>query len=163
MYGLVNKLLQEFLVDEHGVELPEVDYDVFKPYDDSITTDLLDAAVASTSVSRDELLLGFGVYFIEAAFRFYPYLLRAHGQTLGDLLYNLNRLHDNARTIFVAYDPPSFVVESRGDLWYRIEYTSSRKGLEPFVEGLLVGCVRWFGEDFEVERNGSQFLLHKPQ
>ena len=163
MYGLVNKLLHEFLVDEHGVELPEVDYDVFKPYDDAITADMLDAAVSSTTVSRDEILLGFGVYFIEAAFRFYPYLLRAHGQTLGELLCTLNRLHENARTIFLAYDPPSFVVESRGGLGYHIEYTSSRKGLEPLVEGLLVGCVRWFGEDFEVERNGSQFLLHKPQ
>lgn len=159
MYGLVNKLLHEFLVDEHGVDLPEVDYDVFKPYDDAVTAGMLDAAVASTTVSRDEILLGFGVYFIEAAFRFYPYLLRAHGQTLIDLLFNLDRLHENAKTIFLAYDPPSFTVDRLSDRSYLVTYNSHREGLEPFVEGLLVGCITWFGEDFTVTRRGNKFFL----
>jgi hypothetical protein len=103
-------------------------------------------------------LKGFGVYFIEAAFRFYPYLLRAHGQTFGDLLYNLNRLHDNARTIFLAYDPPRFsVVSTPGG--YIVTYTSNRKGLEPLVEGLLTGCILWFGENLTVTRRQNMFFL----
>ena len=165
MYGLVNKLLHDFLVDEHCVDLPQVDYDVFKQYEDSITFDLLNEGVTQTHATSEELLIGFGVYFIEAAFKFYPYLLRDHGQTLGDLLLNLNRLHRNAKQIFSAYSPPHFSVTPIGDTGYRVVYTSEREGLEPMVLGLLMGCVLWFDEDYTVTRIGdsNEFSLHRPE
>ena len=62
----------------------------------------------------------------------------------------MNALHDRITGTFLNYVPPEFAVEEIEAPRYKIHYMSKRKGLTPFVDGLLKGLALRFGSELEI-------------
>ena len=63
-----------------------------------------------------------------------------------EFLSNLNNMHQVISAQLKELVPPSFLCEKNDDGSITIHYYSSREGLEPFVEGLLIGVCNYFEE-----------------
>jgi guanylate cyclase soluble subunit beta len=164
MYGMVNEALKVFLIDEFGSgvwedvrRLAGVDEEVFlsmKGYPDSVTYGLAGAAAEATGIELGELLRRFGrswVSFVRV--RGYEDLLQVSGETVFELLGNLDTLHSRLATSFPELHPPSFRLEAPSETTepHLLHYYSERPGLAPFVLGLVEGVGDLFGSEVCVE------------
>lgn len=154
MYGLINNSLKDMVLDRFGeekwqevLETADVPADSFlamRSYDDAITYSLAGAAADVLGASVDDCLEMFGEYWVlETATKSYGVLLDAAGSDMLEFLGNMNALHDRITSTFVSYVPPEFYVEKNNDS-VQIHYISSRKGLTPFVVGILKGLATRF-------------------
>jgi hypothetical protein len=71
--------------------------------------------------------------------------MQSGGKSLPEFLRNLPNFHTRIMMMFPDLKPPEFECEEVGTHELRLHYRSSRKGLAPFVGGLLQGL----GEMFE--------------
>ncbi len=167
MYGMVNKALEDMVVERFGEDAWErikaeagVDIDVFisnEGYPDEITYQLV--AAASTVLDRPatELLEAFGIHWvIRTAREGYGDLLDAHGHTLDEFLLNLPNFHARVSLIFPHLQPPRFVCTDVTDHSLRLHYYSHRPGLAPFVRGLLQGLGQMFGTLIRIEQEADR-------
>lgn len=161
MYGLINSSLQGMIRDKFGddqwdkvLAASGVPHDAFlsmRSYDDALTYQLVGAASDILGEPAATCLEMFGEYWVtEVANKSYGPLMDASGDTLVEFLGNLNTLHDRITSTFLSYVPPEFRVESEDDNCFRIHYVSKRKGLVPFVNGLLKGLALRFGNKIEI-------------
>ena len=108
MHGLVNRGLQNFLVDRHGVDVwaqialragaEPSGFEAMLIYEDALTDRVIDAAAWVLARSRDDVLEDFGIFLVahpatEAVRR----LLRFGGVDFVDFLHSLDDLPDRAR------------------------------------------------------------------
>lgn len=161
MYGLINKALREMIKERFGEAqwqavfeasgVPEDSFLTMRGYDDQITYQLAGATSEVLGAPLDACLEMFGEYWVlETASKTYPALMDASGGSLREFLGNLNALHDRITGTFLNYVPPEFRIEDLGADRHRIHYISQRKGLTPFVVGLLSGLARRFDEELEI-------------
>lgn len=161
MYGLIHNSLRDMLKTRLGDDewavimqtagLTEKDFLSLKSYDDSVVLSLLDVTHARTGRSIDELLYDFGWHFIKrTAFAHYGGVLNMHGESLWELLANLNHVHDRIASSFPGYHPPSFQLLPTAENTYELIYSSSRQGLTTFVRGLLDGLADYFSVAIEI-------------
>lgn len=155
MYGLVNKAVEEMVCLHHGEEAWEkikaaagVDVDVFmsnEAYPDDVTYRLVGAASEVLGVSVERILFGFGEHWVlHTARDAYGGLLQAAGKTLPEFLQNLPDFHSRVSMIFPDLRPPQFSCSDIGPDSLRLHYRSHRKGLAPFVIGLISGLGKMF-------------------
>lgn len=167
MYGMVNKALEDMVVEGFGEEGWErikteagVDVDVFisnQGYPDAITYQLV--AAASTVLNRPatELLEAFGVHWVvKTAREGYGDLMAANGRTLPEFLLNLPNFHARVSLIFPHLQPPRFVCTDVTDQSLRLHYYSHRAGLAPLVRGLLRGLSQMFDTLVRVEQEADR-------
>ncbi|MFN6144864.1 MAG: heme NO-binding domain-containing protein [Planctomycetota bacterium] len=160
MYGLVNLAVQELVTRTHGeaawlrikrragVDTPS--FLRMTQYPDEVTYALVGAASAELGAAADELLRGFGRFWIEFAMQEgYRELFLISGPDLRTFLGNLDNLHARLGMTFVGMDAPSFAVTDQGPDELLVHYYSSRAGLTPFVQGLLEGLGPVFGQRVE--------------
>ena len=151
MYGLINNSLKSMINEKFGEEkwqevlaasgVPEDSFLTMRSYDDAVTYSLAGAASDILGAPVDACLEMFGEYWVlEIATKSYGLLLDAAGEDMVEFLGNMNSLHDRITSTFLNYVPPEFQVEEIGD-GYNIHYKSKRKGLTPFVVGLLKGLA----------------------
>lgn len=88
---------------------------------------------------------------IDFAPQSYDSLLLSAGDDLLTFLENLDLLHDRISTTFVGFVPPSFGVQRLENGKAILNYTSARKGLVPFVQGLLKGMQKRFDVELIIE------------
>lgn len=156
MYGLVNKAIEGLVRDNHGDaawrrirEKAGVTVEAFvsnEPYPDDITYRLVQAASEELATPAGDILVAFGRYWVlNTAVKSYGPLMRVGGRTLRDFLLYLPRLHVHVQMLFPDLRPPEFecvdVRENSLDLHYR---SPRPAGLEPFVEGLVLGLGQLF-------------------
>lgn len=162
MYGLIHTALKEMVLEHHGnptwqriEEISEVGSDsllTMRGYDDEITMALVQASSAVLEVSVEDALHAFGTYWItEFAPREYGALLKHTGRSSFELLTNLDDLHDRISTVYTDFSPPSFRVKNIDSDSAEIIYVSSRKGLTPFVLGILGNLGSLFNEIITIE------------
>jgi hypothetical protein len=122
------------------------------PYPDDVTYRLVAAASEELAMPADEILKGFGEYWVlHTAVEAYGPLLRVAGRTLHDFLLYLPRFHVHVQTVFPELRPPDFVCENIGEHSLDLHYYSPRPaGLEPFVEGLILGLGKLFETPVQV-------------
>ena len=160
MYGLINNSLKDMICEKFGEEkwqevlnasgVPEDSFLTMRSYDDEITYALAGAASDVLGAPVDACLEMFGKYWVlETAAKSYGTLLDAAGEDMVVFLGNLNALHDRITSTFLNYVPPEFFVEEK-DNGYEIHYMSKRKGLTPFVVGLLKGLGIRFGQTVNI-------------
>jgi len=147
MYGLVNKAVQNFVIEGHGEEtwnlikekagISEAAFVSMQTYPDNITYDIVGAASEHFSIDANDILEAFGGYWI---------LITLAGGNFPDFLRNLNNMHTHIAQSYDKLRPPSFLCEDIDESTFRLTYTSEREGLAMFVKGLLLGL----GEKFEV-------------
>lgn len=162
MYGMVNRALQELIVQEHGeaawqqiksqagVSLEE--FSSMASYDDKITYDLAIAASAVLEAPLDQLLDAFGRFWVQFAQRSsYAILLEQAGKDLHEILPMLNELHTRLALSFPELQPPSFEVLEDTPEQILLRYETFRPALAPFVVGLLHGLAEMVRTPIEVD------------
>lgn len=163
MYGLINNALEDMIVTHFGEDtwksihkasgVDEDAYLTMHSYDDESTYRLAGSASEVLKTPLDDCLVMFGHHWVSAiAAKNFATLMEATGSDTITFLHNLNGLHDRISTTFLDYVPPEFRIEDidvDGGR-YHVHYYSERKGLTPFVTGLLEGLARHFDDTLKI-------------
>lgn len=155
MYGMVNKAIQDLITTRHGEatwdEIKQragVEDEVFisnEGYPDSVTYDLVGAAVAVLGVPADQILRAFGEYWVlETAQVGYGALMKAGGKSLPEFLVNLPNFHTRVAMIYPHLVPPRFECTDLAAQSLHLHYHTHRPGLADFVIGLVQGLGKMF-------------------
>ncbi len=150
MYGIVNKAIEELVIQKFGQEKWEaikersgVDIDYFvsiEPYDDEITFLLANAVAEEMSLTIGEVFQAFGEWWVlHTAKQKYSGMMEAGGSNLMQFLKNLPQFHNRVMLIYPRLTPPEFSTSHIEDSSIWIHYRSKREGLQEFVFGLLSG------------------------
>lgn len=163
MYGLVNRAIEQMVRRDHGEATWQrirqeagVEVDGFvsnSPYPDEITYRLVGASSRVLGAPADAVLRAFGEFWVlNTALESYGPLMRAGGRTAKEFLLKLPQLHARVQMIFPELRPPEFECSDVTDESLTLHYRTSRPaGLEPFVEGLLLGIGRMFDTPLTVK------------
>lgn len=155
MYGIVNKSIEELVIENFGEEKWElikirsgIDVDYFisnEPYDDAITYSLAGAISDEMSIPVDQVLFLFGEWWIlKTTNEKYGSLMKAGGSNLKMFLANLPQFHNHIMLLYPKLTPPEFKVSDIEENSIHIHYFSKREGLKDFVHGLLSGLGKMF-------------------
>lgn len=160
MYGLVNQAIQEMVLEKFGEETWEKIRDkanaddVFigmDQYPDQVTIDLVGAACEVLGADAPTVLKTFGEYWIGFTGNTYGELFEMSGSTFIELVRNLNNLHTRVANMMPDLNPPSFTVTDEKEDSFVLHYHSSRPGLYPMIEGLMIGLGARFGNEVTVK------------
>lgn len=165
MYGLVNKAVEKFVIENHGEEvwlqiknhakIEEESFISMQPYPDKMTYDLVGAASEILNVDAEQILELFGQYWIKFSMKGYGELLKLAGNTFPEFLKNLDNMHSNIAQSYTKLQPPSFICHEITENKIELIYISNRPGLMPFVKGLLIGLGDYFKITLEISYQGS--------
>lgn len=161
MYGLVNRALEELIIEKYGEEKwaetrkkAKVEVEAFisnEPYPDDVTYNLVGAAHDVLGVRVSDLMYAFGVrWMTKTAQENYGALLRAAGGSLREFLLNLPQFHAHVQLSYPKLQPPEFKCSDVGEDLLRLHYFSHRPGLVDFVTGLLEGLGEVYGTSVSV-------------
>jgi predicted hydrocarbon binding protein len=121
-------------------------------YPDSLTFDLARCASSELGIPLDELLRELGKYWVPYTHaQGYAHLFEVAGPSLREFLLSLDELHARVGRSFLNLRPPSFRFEPGTANSLHMHYVSERKGLCPFVVGLLDGLSKHFDTQLRVE------------
>lgn len=155
MYGMIHRAVRQMVLDRAGQETwdqieaiagtGQSELISAEIYDDAVTLQLIGSAARCVEIDVGEFLVDFGRYWIAYAESgpFGP-ILNFTGDDIATFLRNLDRLHDGVQTVMPNARMPSFKVVSEEPDVLLVDYHSERTGLEPFVEGLLLGLLDRF-------------------
>jgi len=139
-----------------------VDVDVFmsnESYSDDVTYNLVGAASEVLKVPAEQILISFGEHWVlHTAAEGYGGLMKAAGKTLPDFMRNLPNFHSRVTMIFPKLQPPHFKCTDITDRSLRLHYFSHRKGLAPFVVGLMQGLGKHFKTPVTVRQTAAKEL-----
>lgn len=162
MYGIVNKAIEELVLENFGAEAWEkikkksgINTDFFlsnHSYDDKITFDLAKAISHETGLPIEQVMITFGEYWVLKTGREkYGSLMQAGGSNLRDFLLNLPDFHSRILLIYPNLTPPEFRVTITDKGSILLHYHSKREGLQEFVRGLLQGLCKMFDTPAAIE------------
>jgi hypothetical protein len=162
MYGLIHCALRNMVLDTRGEDFwqsilvsASIEPDVFlsmRSYKDSTTMALVAATAENMNRDVDDLLELFGHYWLTVfAPTDYGNLLDLAGNEPFEFLQNLNKLHERISASFVDFRPPVFDIFRISNDCSEFHYRSSRKGLTPFVTGILKGLPIIFNTNMTIE------------
>jgi len=162
MYGIVNRAIEDLVIDNFGEEKwetiltkSEIDVDFFisnEPYDDEITYKLAAAASEVLGISVGEVLFAFGEWWIlKTGKEKYGGLMSAGGRNLREFMLNLPAFHNRIMLIYPKLTPPEFQVSNIGENNIDVHYYSKREGLQEFVRGLLSGLGKMYDTPVDIE------------
>ncbi len=162
MYGIVNKAIEELVIENFGVEKWEaikeesgIDIDFFlsnEPYDDDVTFKLATAISHIMHISIEDVLTSFGEYWIlKTGKEKYGGLMQAGGDNLKDFLINLPLFHNRVILIYPKLTPPEFKITDITESSLHVHYFSKREGLQEFMRGLLQGLGKLYEVAVSIE------------
>jgi hypothetical protein len=161
MYGMVNQAVRGLVLKQFGEDAwrqihtqasaPEAFVSMNK-YDDDVTYRMVDAAVDVLGLHASDILKAFGRYWVsDIATAHYADMMSRVGVDFIDFMKNLDHMHSRIRTTFPDYVPPSFRITQIAEGRCLVDYYSARKGLLPFVEGLLLGVAEHFEVNIQID------------
>lgn len=156
MYGLVHNGIRDLIQSEYGDQawdrvlqastISESAFIAMQSYPDEITYKIVGAVLEVLDMSAEQLLEKFGRHWVlETGPKAYGDLLDMAGDSLPELLANLDDLHVHVANIMPKIQAPSFRCSNVTESSLKLDYYSSRQGLTPMV----VGLVRAIGERFQ--------------
>jgi hypothetical protein len=162
MYGIVNKAIQDLVIEQFGESEWEIvktksgiDVDFFlsnEPYDDDITYKLAAAVGEVLNISLGQVLNTFGEYWVlKTGKEKYGGLMSAGGSNLKEFLINLPLFHNRIMLMYPKLTPPEFKVSDISDNSIHVHYFSKREGLQEFVRGLLSGLGKLYNTSVVIE------------
>lgn len=161
MFGMIHQAARELTIDAFGEEtwedvrrdlgMDESEFVSTQPNADDRTFALVGAIAARAGLSNEATLRAFGKFWVGYSERStYASLMRMNGDTLPEFLENLDRMHTAIQMTMPDARMPSFFVREASDRGIEVVYQSERRGLEPFVVGLLEGLLVRFEQAGEV-------------
>lgn len=162
MYGIVNKAIEDLVVQNFGIDQWEavkvksgVDVDYFlsnEPYDDAITYKLAGAAAEVLGLSVGQVLHFFGEWWVlKTGKEKYGGLMQAGGSSLKAFLQNLPLFHNRIMLMYPKLTPPEFKVSDVTEHSIHVHYHSKREGLQEFVRGLLSGLAKMYETEASID------------
>jgi len=177
MYGIINKAIQDLVIQKFGEEKWEtiknnsgIGVDFFisnETYDDGITYKMVGAISEETNIPVNELLFAVGEWWIlKVSKEKYGALLESGGSSLHDFLVHLPVFHNRIMLIYPKINAPEFRVSDIEDNSIHVHYYSNREGLHDFVNGVLHALGTMYKTEVEVEllesrANGSDHETFK--
>lgn len=160
MYGMVNKAVKALVVEQFGdAKWAEIrdragapdDFVGLQAYDDAMTYGLVGAAVDVLGVPAEQILFGFGEYWVlRIATVTYADLMSATGSDMFSFLENVDAMHSRIKMTMPALNPPSFRVKRLDGQTIQVDYFSTREGLLPFVHGIIAGLSAHYAQPCSV-------------
>lgn len=162
MYGIVNKAIQDLVIENFGQQTWDavkarsgIAIDFFlsnEPYDDDITYQLAAAVAEETNLPLPEVMHAFGEWWVlRTGKEKYGGLMEAGGAGLKEFLVNLPVFHNRVMLIYPKLTPPEFRVSNITDNSIHLHYFSKRKGLQEFVGGLLSGIAKMYDTPAQIQ------------
>jgi hypothetical protein len=161
MYGIINVAIQDFAVENYGVEKWEIIKDQIgldvdfslsdNPYNDGIPVKVAEAASKEMGLVQDEVLNEIGESIIPTTSKKFGSFIASRGNTLRDYLINLPNFHNRIALIYPELTPPQFRVSHLGENTLHLHYLTKTKGIRWFIKGYLTGLVSMFNENATVE------------
>lgn len=160
MYGMVNKLLGEVLVNEYGSETwskiekksgTDAGYFIgMEQYPDDVTYNIVGAASEIIGISVEQLLEMFGKKWVEMTAKGEYGHYYAMADNLFDFLKNLDSMHRALGASLPDLRPPFFILSKLDDSSAQLQYMSNRAGLTSFVVGLINGLAGHYGQEITI-------------
>jgi hypothetical protein len=177
MNGMVNKAVQELITHEFGEsrwlqirQMAGVEDEIFvstEPYPDEITYRLVAAASEVLGLPSARILEQLGRWWVlQTAQQGYGHLMKAAGRTLADFLVNLPNFHTRIEMMYPGLRPPEFECTDILPGSLKLHYRSHRKGLAPFVTGMLQGLGEMFATAVQIsaeevdQGGGAHHVFH---
>lgn len=176
MYGMIHQALQD-MATEHMTETEWTTllrnaghtqplFIGMEYYSDDITMALIHLLADHLGLSMDEALQEFGRVWIDfAGASAYGRILRMAGDDLLSFLESLDRMHASIRSNMPLAEMPSFELIDADAQQMVLRYRSTRTGLAPLVQGILLATSARFGETvavtYEPETRGALFTIRR--
>ena len=162
MYGIINKAIQDLVINKFGeeewesiLESSDLDIDYFisnETYEDGITYKLIGTIAEKTNVPVSDLLYLFGEWWvIKVSKEKYGSLMESGGSSLREFLIHLPVFHNRIMLIYPKINAPEFRVSDVEDKSIHIHYFSERAGLKDFVHGILDGLGKMYNTPVKTE------------
>jgi hypothetical protein len=162
MYGIVNKAIQDLVIENFGeqkwidiLERSGIEEDFFissEPYDDDITFKLAVSVSEEMNMTVSDVLIAFGEWWvIRTTKEKYSGLMESGGTNLKEFLVNLPLFHNRVMLIYPKLTPPEFKVSDISENSINLHYFSKREGLQEFVRGLIKGLGIMFNTPTTIE------------
>lgn len=162
MYGIVNRAIEELIIEKFGVDKWEEvkqkagfnseGFMTLQPYPDQLTFKLVGAASEILNVPADTLLEAFGEYWIlYTAEKGYGEMLNLAGDSFPSFLKNLNMLHGRVTSLMPELAPPQFECRNEKENSIELIYRSHRNGMIPMLYGLVKGLAKRFEKEVEIK------------
>lgn len=163
MYGMINVYLKELISKEFNKEAWKIiakkngiENDIFiemQVYEDDLTYGIVQSAVETCDISAEDFLekagQGWVTYTSQGSYSSFYKMY----STMEGFLRDLNTIHEELGTVMEGMKPPRFVVRKTQKGFF-LDYDSHRKGLVPFVRGLLQGLARLYEEKITINEPG---------
>lgn len=125
-------------------------------YPDAETMKLVGLISDRLGCDMDATFHEFGRHWVEfARSSAYGRVLQMAGGELTAFIGNLDRMHATIKSSMPRAALPGFEVLSSDADAIRVRYSSERRGLAPFVQGILTAVAERFGEPVEVTYDDS--------
>lgn len=156
MHGMINRGLQSYICDVHGVDVWEetceqaslsfYNFESMLTYDDATTEDLLSSFGALTHRSRDEILEDFGTYMVsEDALSAVRRLLKFGGRNYVEFLQSLNFVYSRAKLAVPDLDIPVMELITHSPKHFTLYARFQKRGFGP----TLLGLLRALADDYD--------------
>lgn len=162
MYGIVNKVISDYIITNHGTEIWQavktdaaVAIDNFvlnEVYPDEVTFSLLQSTAKILNLSMRDLNLVLGKHWVLGADLVNAQLYMCSGAPdLKTFLQLLPVLHSRVMLIYPKAKAPEFKCTVITDNVVLVDYFSERTGFEDYLEGLLMGLAEYYDERVEIK------------
>jgi hypothetical protein len=176
MYGMIHQALRDMalqhigetewnaMLQDSGFRTPL--FIGMEYYPDETTMALTRMVATRLDMPMDQALEKFGHVWIDfAGASEYGRILEMAGDDLLGFLDSLDRMHASIRSNMPKAEMPSFELLSADAAEMHVMYRSTRKGLEPFVQGILHAVAVRFNEQvtvsYQTEDGGVRFILRR--
>lgn len=167
MYGLVNRAIEDMVCTQHGEAAwqeikrkANIDTEVFismDAYPDEMTYNMMDAAIDTLGMQKDEVLEAFGEHCITYLGELgYSRMFPLSGNCLRSFLINVDGFYSRMGVAFGSLKPPAFKCSEVCTHSLKLQYNAPRPGLTAIVIGLLKGMARFFETPVEVTQIARQ-------
>ena len=174
MYGMIHQAARDLAVSKLGPEqwerlveasgLSDRHFIGVEYYSDEETMRIVSLIADRLGLDMAEAFRQLGGAWVDfAGASTYGRVLQMAGDDLETFLSNLDRMHASIKSNMPQAALPGFEVVSSAGEAIRVLYRSERKGLAPFVQGILASVAERFGETLEVSyvetEGGALFTL----
>lgn len=177
MYGMINKALQEMVINSYGActweavkKKAQIDIDTFfngEMYDDAITHRLVDALSVIVSIGAAQVYYNIGEwYVVQTIGKKYAGMVLAGGKTLKDFFVNLPALYASIKRLYFPNTSSAISISDVQENSALICYHGPLPEFEEIVRGGLSGfCILFKAQPkvtiIENKSEGNTHIIYK--